>query len=73
MTSENVTGDRLDPFEVYNIACKLFNDFWGDSVILGKDYRGRELVKQLVPGLDYITGALTKTISSFDRKRNQKE
>jgi len=50
MTSNN----RLESFGIYKLACQLFDDFWGDSEILGKDYRGRELVKQLVRSLDSI-------------------
>ena len=48
------THDRLDSFGIYKIACQLFDDFWTDSEILGKDYRGRELVKQQVRSLDSI-------------------
>ncbi|MEW6093307.1 MAG: four helix bundle protein [Chloroflexota bacterium] len=51
MAGEN---DRLENFEIYKIARQLFTDFWTDSEILGKDYRGRELVKQLVRSLDSI-------------------
>ena len=32
----------------------MFDDFWNDSETLGKDYRGRELVKQQVRSLDSI-------------------
>jgi four helix bundle protein len=39
---------------IYQLACRLFDDFWSDSDILGKDYRGRELVKQQVRSLDSI-------------------
>lgn len=48
------TGDRLESFGIYKIALQLFDEFWGDSEILGRDYRGRELVKQLVRSLDSI-------------------
>ena len=46
--------DRLDSFRIYKLACQLFDDFWNDSETLGKDYRGRELVKQQVRSLDSI-------------------
>jgi len=46
--------DRLESFGIYQLACQLFQDFWPDSEILGKDYRGRELVKQQVRSLDSI-------------------
>jgi four helix bundle protein len=46
--------DRLESFGIYQIARQLFQDFWSDSELLGKDYRGRELVKQQVRSLDSI-------------------
>src|SRR6185369_10361828 len=46
--------DRLESFGIYQLAQQLFQDFWPDSEILGKDYRGRELVKQQVRSLDSI-------------------
>jgi len=48
------SGDRLESFGIYKIARQLFDDFWTDSEILMKDYRGRELVKQQVRSLDSI-------------------
>src|SRR5258706_9589371 len=48
------TNDRLESFGIYQLARQLFDDFWADSEILGKDYRGRELVKQQVRSLDSI-------------------
>ena len=45
---------RLESFGIYQIACQLFDDFWADSDILMKDYRGRELMKQQVRSLDSI-------------------
>ncbi|MBI4675928.1 MAG: four helix bundle protein [Chloroflexi bacterium] len=47
-------NDRLESFGIYKIALQLFEDFWDDSEILGQDYRGRELVKQLTRSLDSI-------------------
>jgi four helix bundle protein len=47
-------SDRLENFGIYRLARQLFDDFWVDSEILGKDYRGRELVKQQVRSLDSI-------------------
>ena len=29
--------DRLESFGIYKLACQLFDDFWTDSEILGKD------------------------------------
>jgi hypothetical protein len=41
-----MTEDRLDSFGIYKLACQLFEEFWTDSEIVGKDYRERELVRQ---------------------------
>lgn len=46
--------DRLESYGIYQLARKLFDDFWNDSEIIGKDYRGRELVKQQVRSLDSV-------------------
>jgi len=46
--------DRLESFGIYQLACRLFEDFWNDSEILSKDYRGRELAKQQVRSLDSV-------------------
>ena len=46
--------DRLESFGIYKLACQLFDDFWSDSEIVGKDYRGRELVKQQTRSLDSV-------------------
>jgi four helix bundle protein len=48
------SADRLESFGIYQIARQLFDDFWTDSEILMKDYRGRELMKQQVRSLDSI-------------------
>jgi four helix bundle protein len=47
-------SDRLESFGIYQLARQLFDDFWADSEILMKDYRGRELMKQQVRSLDSI-------------------
>lgn len=49
-----VSSDRLESFGIYKLARQMFEDFWSDSEILGSDYRGRELVRQLVRSLDSI-------------------
>jgi len=46
--------DRLESFEIYKLARQLFDDWWNDSEIIGKDYRGRELVKQQTRSLDSV-------------------
>ena len=53
-SSQNRSQDRLESFGIYQLACGLFHEFWNDSEILGKDYRGRELAKQQVRNLDSI-------------------
>jgi|SRR6185437_4918888 len=47
-------SDRLEPFEIYGIARQLFGEWWADSEIVGRDYRGRELVKQQTRSLDSV-------------------
>jgi four helix bundle protein len=54
IASTTQTQDRLESFGIYQLALQLFQAFWTDSEILGKDYRGRELVKQQVRSLDSI-------------------
>jgi four helix bundle protein len=46
--------DRLENFGIYKLACQLFDEFWNDSEIVGKDYRGKELVKQQTRSLDSV-------------------
>lgn len=46
--------DRLESYGIYRLARQAFDEFWDDSEILGKDYRGRELAKQQVRSLDSI-------------------
>lgn len=46
--------DRLESFGIYRLARQVFDDFWDDSEILGKDYRGKELAKQQVRSLDSV-------------------
>ncbi len=53
-SSQSRPQDRLESFGIYQLACGLFHEFWNDSEILGKDYRGRELAKQQVRSLDSI-------------------
>ncbi|MFM8468966.1 MAG: four helix bundle protein [Limisphaerales bacterium] len=50
----NETADRLEDYRVYQAARQLFAEFWTDSEALGRDLRGRELVRQQVRSLDSI-------------------
>jgi four helix bundle protein len=49
-----MTQDRLEEFGIYKLASQLFDDFWVDSDVIGKDYRGHELVKQQTRSLDSV-------------------
>ena len=53
-TIGSADADRLESFGIYQVARRLFDDFWSDSEILGRDYRGRELSKQQIRSLDSI-------------------
>ena len=46
--------DRLENFGIYKLARQLFNEFWNDSEIVGKDYRGKELVRQQTRSLNSV-------------------
>lgn len=46
--------DSLENYRVYLTARQLFDAFWDDSEILGRDVRGRELVRQQARSLDSI-------------------
>lgn len=46
--------NRLESFGIYKLARQLFDEFWGDSEVIAKDFRGRELVKQQVRSLDSV-------------------
>jgi four helix bundle protein len=48
------SADRLESFGIYQIARQLFGDFWTDSEVLNKDFRGRELAKQQIRSLDSV-------------------
>ncbi len=46
--------DRLENFGIYKLACQLFDDFWQDLEVVGRDYRGKELVKQQIRSLNSV-------------------
>ncbi len=52
--SPQENSDRLESFGIYQLARDVFDKFWDDSETLGKDYRGRELVKQQIRSLDSV-------------------
>ena len=47
-------SDRLESYGIYRLARQLFDEFWEDSEVIAKDFRGRELVKQQVRSLDSV-------------------
>ncbi|MFA0764061.1 MAG: hypothetical protein XFASWVDF_001797 [Candidatus Fervidibacter sp.] len=40
--------DRLEDLEFYRLAMQLWELFWQDSEKLAKDFRGREIARQMV-------------------------
>ncbi|HKW28666.1 MAG TPA: four helix bundle protein [Verrucomicrobiae bacterium] len=50
----NPGTDRLESFGIYQLAGQLFDDFWHDAEVMGKDFRGRELARQQVRSLDSV-------------------
>lgn len=48
------TADRLEDYRVYQAARRLFEEFWSDSEVWGRDLSGRELVRQQVRSLDSV-------------------
>jgi hypothetical protein len=49
-----MSEDKLESFGIYKLACQLFEESWADMEIVGRDYRGKELVKQQIRNLDSI-------------------
>lgn len=49
-----MSEDRLESFGIYRLACQVFDEFWANSEIVGKDYRGKELVRQQIRSLDSV-------------------
>jgi four helix bundle protein len=65
-------SDRLETFGIYQLARQLFDDFWGDSDVLFKDYRGRELSRQQVRSLDSICANIEEGYGrGFDKELPQ--
>src|SRR5207249_10885817 len=53
-SSPATPADRLENFGIYRLARQLFDEFWSDSEVLGRDFRGKELARQQVRRLDSI-------------------
>ena len=65
-----MTQDRLEEFGIYKIASQLFDDFWADSEIVGKDYRGQELAKQQTRSLDSVCANIEEGFGRGFNKEN---
>jgi four helix bundle protein len=48
------SADRLESYAIYQLARQVFDEFWDDSEVLAKDFRGKELAKQQIRSLDSI-------------------
>jgi four helix bundle protein len=48
-------ADALDKVIFYQKSIQLWNLFWEDSEILMRDFRGKELTRQLVRSIDSIS------------------
>ena len=62
--------DRLEEFGIYKLASQLFDEFWADSEIVGKDYRGQELVKQQTRSLDSVCANIEEGYGRGFNKEN---
>ncbi len=47
--------DKLDEVQFYKLSCELWDECWADTEILSKDFRGREIAKQLVKSVGSIS------------------
>jgi four helix bundle protein len=47
--------DRLENFGAYQKAMQLWDDFWQDSESLKRDFRGREIAKQMTRSIGSIS------------------
>ena len=62
--------DRLEEFGIYKLASQLFDEFWADSEIVGKDYHGQELVKQQTRSLDSVCANIEEGFGRGFNKEN---
>ena len=49
------TRDRVEDFGAYQKAMQLMEDFWGDSEILKRDFRGVEIARQMTKSIGSIS------------------
>ncbi|MFQ6083052.1 MAG: four helix bundle protein [Candidatus Aminicenantia bacterium] len=50
-----ISKDRLERNVIYQKALEIYNQFLSDSEILSKDYRGKEIARQLIRSLGSIS------------------
>jgi four helix bundle protein len=48
-------NDKVDDLRFYQMAMTLWEDCWGDCEILSKDFRGKEVAKQLIRSVGSIS------------------
>lgn len=49
------TRDRLENFGAYQKAMEIWDDFWEDSEVLRRDFRGLEIARQMVRSIGSIS------------------
>jgi four helix bundle protein len=54
-TKNVVMEDSLENLQFYQMAMQLWDDCWKDTEILIKDYRGKEIAKQLIRSVGSIS------------------
>ncbi len=47
--------DKLEQIRFYKLSCALWEEFWDDAEQLQKDFRGREIAKQLTRSVGSIS------------------
>jgi len=47
--------DRLNEIVFYQLSLELWDDCWKDTEILSKDFRGKEITKQLIRSVGSIS------------------
>ncbi len=47
--------DRLDDIRFYKLSMELWDEMWGDTELLMKDFRGKEIARQMVRSVGSIS------------------
>jgi hypothetical protein len=53
----------LDEFIVYQKSTKLWDLCWNDTEILSKDFRGKEIARQMIRGIGSISATLKRDMA----------